>query len=226
MAAFLAPHREEEMACPPLPIAPLQNVTNLPAKKARKPFGGPKKQDGARHYETLKKLAEEYALLQKGDGEGAPAEAALWGLVHRGRAALLADGAALGPAMSGAAAGPALQELVRPFVPEEDGKPLSIGSIPHASGDACLTGACRFHRKGKCFDGVLCRFCHVSGEHPKPSKPRGAPAGPLAARPGKRGNEVDLKALQALFAALDTAHPMPKQVAPMPSICVWPPRAA
>merc|ERR1719316_2632555 len=114
--AALAPHREEETACPPLPIAPLQNVTNLPAKK----------QDGYRHYATLKHIAEEYALLQKGEGEGAPAEAALWGLVHRARAALLQDGAALGPAVSGAAAGPALQELIRPFVPEEEGKALSI----------------------------------------------------------------------------------------------------
>jgi hypothetical protein len=224
--AALAPHREEETACPPLPIAPLQNVTNLPAKKQRKSFGGPKKQDGYRHYATLKHIAEEYALLQKGEGEGAPAEAALWGLVHRARAALLQDGAALGPAVSGAGAGPALQELIRPFVPEEEGKALSIGSIPHVHGEACLTGACRFHRKGKCFDGVLCRFCHASGEHVKPAKPRGAPAGPMAARPGKRGNEVDLKALQALFAALDTAHPAPTKQLPMPGICIWPPRAA
>jgi hypothetical protein len=42
---------------------------------------------------------------------------------------------------------------------------MSIGSIPHAHGVACV-GPCRFHRKGKCFDGSLCRFCHFPDEHP------------------------------------------------------------
>merc|ERR1719359_596684 len=55
--------------------------------------------------------------------------------------------------------------LLDRFIPRYRGEPTSIGSIPHAAGDAC-GGACRFHRKGKCFDGALCRFCHLPDDHP------------------------------------------------------------
>jgi hypothetical protein len=51
-----------------------------------------------------------------------------------------------------------------PYLPKCAGEATSIGSIPHACGQACV-GPCRFHRKGKCFDGTLCRFCHFPDEH-------------------------------------------------------------
>jgi hypothetical protein len=56
-----------------------------------------------------------------------------------------------------------LQEIVRPFVPVVDFEETSIGSILHLRrGVQNCAGLCRFHVKGKCFDGILCRFCHMS----------------------------------------------------------------
>jgi len=39
----------------------------------------------------------------------------------------------------------------------------SLGSVPHVSGKPCRP--CDFHKKGKCFDGVTCRFCHEDCGH-------------------------------------------------------------
>jgi len=39
----------------------------------------------------------------------------------------------------------------------------SLGSVPHVSGKPCRP--CDFHKKGKCFDGVTCRFCHEGCGH-------------------------------------------------------------
>jgi len=59
-----------------------------------------------------------------------------------------------------------LQETVRPHVPVVDFQETSIGSIMNhrrrGTGVAHGIGLCRFHVKSKCFDGILCRFCHMS----------------------------------------------------------------
>merc|ERR1719316_1814234 len=61
----------------------------------------------------------------------------------------------------------ALRDLVMPYVPVVNGCPTSIGSIPNAAG--CVS--CRFYKKDKCFDGVLCRFSHIpTGSAPKKEK--------------------------------------------------------
>lgn len=220
----------DETFFPALPIAaaPLANVTNL-APRVRKPAVSVQvRQDGKRHYAALKQIAEEYAVLKKqAEKDEAGAEAGLWQLCHRGRASLVAHGAAV-PAVKQQAgsATAALQHLVRSFVPEEAGEALSIGSIPHASGDACSAGACRFHKKGKCFDGLLCRFCHCAGEHPKPAaRPKALPRAPQR---GRAMEPADANALAALFAALDSAvMPQPGGRLPVvPEVCTWPPRRA
>lgn len=198
--------------CPPLPIAALSNLTNLVARtqEARKPVSVQVRQDGKRHYAVLKQMAEEYAVLKKqGELDAQGAEAGLWQLCRRSCLGLCQHGAAVKAPQQGTAT-EALQGVVRSFVPEEDG-PLSIGSIPHAAGEPCAAGACRFHKKGKCFDGLLCRFCHCGGDHTKPAKPRAQPKG---------RQPVDVSALQALFAALDSAAPVPPR-ARMPVASTW-----
>lgn len=227
----------DESFCPPLPIAasaPLANVTNLVscASTVRKPAVSVQvRQDGKRHYPALKQIAEEYAVLKKqSEQDEAGAEAGLWQLCHRGRASLCAHGAACPPVKQQAGnATAALQHLVRSFVPEEGGEVLSIGSIPHVAGDACTAGACRFFKKGKCFDGLLCRFSHSSEPCPKPAKPP-RPALPKAPQRGRAMEPADVSALQALFAALDSAVPLPGGRLPVvpevTSVCTWPPRRA
>lgn len=215
----------DESFCPPLPIAALTNVTNLLSRTNEVRKLAPKvnvqvRQDGKRHYAALKQMAEEYAVLKKqSEHDGPCAEAALWQLCHRGRNTICQHGAAVPSVKSQGAATDALHDLVRPFVPEEEGVALSVGSIPHMCGEACVPGACRFHRKGKCFDGLLCRFCHCAGDHAKPVKPRAQP------KPRGRAEPVDVRALQALFAALDTAAPVRGGRLPvLPEVCTWPPR--
>jgi hypothetical protein len=91
-----------------------------------------------------------------------------------------------------------LTEMLDPFIPRCGGTICSIGSIPHAYGMACV-GPCRFHRKGKCFDGVLCRFCHFPDEHPgavkkaakKAKKTRKAPCVDPGASPLDHFGAVD-----------------------------------
>merc|ERR1719504_148088 len=58
-----------------------------------------------------------------------------------------------------------LREIATPYIPIVDGQITSIGSIPYVTGGIgnCV-GLCRFQVKGKCFDGVLCRFSHISRE--------------------------------------------------------------
>lgn len=221
----------EDAFCPPLPIAPLANVTNLvavqEARKERKRADVALTGAGVRRYAALKAAAEEYAVLKKQELSEADAEAALWALYHRTRRAVFTPGASQSKAGSATAA---LQELVLPFVPVPvDGVPLSVGSIPHAAGEACGPGPCRFHRKGKCFDGVLCRFCHCTdSDHAKPRPAKAAPK--RTAKPKRKPAPPDVAALHALFAALDTPtrdrHGLPRlqrgQLPSVPEVCTWP----
>jgi hypothetical protein len=104
-----------------------------------------------------------------------------------------------------------LTPLIYRCIPRDQaGQLLSIGSIPHFCGEACV-GPCRFHRKGKCFDGPLCRFCHMEGPHPGavkkvPKKSRKVKKAPLSnGMPGQVGIGNEQTALAALFAALDVS---------------------
>merc|ERR1719399_2087740 len=106
-----------------------------------------------------------------------------------------------------------LVPLIYRCIPRDHaGQLLSIGSIPHFCGEACV-GPCRFHRKGKCFDGPLCRFCHIPGDnHPGAvkkisKKSRKAKKSPSRNGYGQQGE--DQTALAALFAALDVSHDAP-----------------
>jgi hypothetical protein len=109
-----------------------------------------------------------------------------------------------------------LVPLIYRCIPRDHaGQLLSIGSIPHFCGEACV-GPCRFHRKGKCFDGPLCRFCHLDGPHPGavkkvPKKSRKAKKSPK--RDGMPENGMpggNTNALAALFAALDVSTDDPR----------------
>jgi hypothetical protein len=109
-----------------------------------------------------------------------------------------------------------LTGLLHRVIPRDEyGNLLSIGSIPHFCGEACV-GPCRFHRKGKCFDGPLCRFCHIPGDnHPGAvkkisKKSRKAKKSPNRNGYGQQGE--DQTALAALFAALDVSHDSPADV--------------
>merc|ERR1712159_838754 len=95
-----------------------------------------------------------------------------------------------------------LTPLIYRCIPRDQaGQLLSIGSIPHFCGEACV-GPCRFHRKGKCFDGPLRRFCHMEGPHPGavkkvPKKSRKVKKAPLKnGMPGQVGVGNDQTALR------------------------------
>jgi hypothetical protein len=105
----------------------------------------------------LQRLANEYAAHQQ---RAEASEPQLWGIWYRAKTALAVD------APSRATATEALQDLVTPYVPIVDGQPTSIGSLPCAAGSSL----CRFNRKGKCFDGVLCRFSHIPDAVPRKEK--------------------------------------------------------
>jgi hypothetical protein len=115
------------------------------------------------------------------------------------------------PAMDPVHAEETLTPLIYRCIPRDQaGQLLSIGSIPHFCGEACV-GPCRFHRKGKCFDGPLCRFCHMEGPHPGavkkvPKKSRKVKKTiPMkGGMPGQVGGS-EQNALAALFAALDVS---------------------
>jgi hypothetical protein len=105
-----------------------------------------------------------------------------------------------------------LTPLIYRCIPrDQPGQLLSIGSIPHFCGEACV-GPCRFHRKAKCFDGPLCRFCHMDGPHAGavkkvPKKSRKVKKAPFKnGMPGQVGVGNEQTALAALFAALDVSH--------------------
>jgi hypothetical protein len=167
----------EDESCPPLPLsslpkldsndAILKNVTNL-VKTSTGAFAQRAKPQQPRFEDSaavssaavLRRLADEYAALQQ-RGDPVP-EPQLWGLWHRARVALDEDNQSA--SRSRATAIEAIRDLVMPYVPVVNGCPTSIGSIPNASG--CV--ACRFYKKDKCFDGVLCRFSHI----PTPNAPK------------------------------------------------------
>lgn len=66
------------------------------------------------------------------------------------------------PAARVAAVEKTLREMVAPHLPSVEGEEASIGDALAALG--YNVGLCRFHVKGKCFDGALCRFAHHSRE--------------------------------------------------------------
>merc|ERR1719160_734936 len=112
-----------------------------------------------------------------------------------------------------------LTPLIYRCIPRDQaGQLLSIGSIPHFCGEACV-GPCRFHRKGKCFDGPLCRFCHMEGPHPGavkkvPKKSRKAKKSPKKdGMPDGVPGGSSTNALAALFAALDVSTDDPRNEA-------------
>merc|ERR1719161_404290 len=179
----------EDEACPPLPLsgglpkldskdAILKNVTNLNrtttgAFAQRAKPSPPRVEDSAAvsSAAVLRRLADEYAALQqRADPVPAPQ---LWSLWHRARVALGEDNESV--PRSRATAIEAIRDLVLPHVPVVNGNPTSIGSIPNAAG--CVS--CRFFKKDKCFDGVLCRFSHIPTANPpkkeKRSKKNAAP---------------------------------------------------
>jgi len=118
------------------------------------------------------------------------------------------------PEMNPVHAEETLIPLIYRCIPRDTaGNLLSIGSIPHFCGEACV-GPCRFHRKGKCFDGPLCRFCHMEGPHPGavkkvPKKSRKAkkvvPQLDAMGMPIPDSEMGNPNALAALFAALDVS---------------------
>jgi hypothetical protein len=111
-----------------------------------------------------------------------------------------------------------LVPLIYRCIPRDHaGQLLSIGSIPHFCGEACV-GPCRFHRKGKCFDGPLCRFCHLDGPHPGavkkvPKKSRKAKKSPKKDGMPDGVPSSSTNALAALFAALDVSTDDPRNEA-------------
>lgn len=128
------------------------------------------------------------------------------------------------PEMNPVHAEETLIPLIYRCIPRDPaGNLLSIGSIPHFCGEACV-GPCRFHRKGKCFDGPLCRFCHMDGPHPGavkkvPKKSRKAkrvvPKLDAMGMPIQDGSEMgNPNALAALFAALDVSTDDPRNADP------------
>jgi len=157
------------------------------------------------------------------------------------RAALSTEGARPIAADENVNGEEALRALVKPYLPVAAGDVTSIGSIPHACGDYCRAGVCRFHRKGKCFDGPLCRFCHCPGaDHPPPPKTQKKRNAKHTGRTNKqeskptkrdtrrqRENEqcentrtngpadTNAAALAALFAALQVDAPPPAMCPPM-----------
>merc|ERR1719316_1001862 len=156
----------EDEACPPLPLsslprldsndAILKNVTNL----GLQPSSGFPQPAYPRAKPQPPRDEDDYAAVQQ---RGPPVpEPQLWGLWHRARMALDEDNQSA--SRRRATAIEALRDLVMPYVPVVNGCPTSIGSIPNAAG--CVS--CRFYKKDKCFDGVLCRFSHI----PTPNAPK------------------------------------------------------
>jgi hypothetical protein len=114
-----------------------------------------------KHYELMKVCAEKLAALKKClEEQGADVETAEAEFSELQRSLY----AALAPHSAATPTGRNL-DFLNPYLPCHGGQMMSIGSIPHAHGVACV-GPCRFHRKGKCFDGSLCRFCHFPDDHP------------------------------------------------------------
>lgn len=105
-------------------------------------------------YTQLQQCAESYALTKKAH-QGEALLEALRGL-YVSTATSLGEEAEVpeDPDL-------ALRELVGKFVPEFGGEATSVGSIPTVLGRERDARPCRFFPKGKCFDGVLCRFSHA-----------------------------------------------------------------
>jgi hypothetical protein len=115
--------------------------------------------------EALQALAEKYAQIKK-TLSGEELAAALQSAAETLAAALGKDAPEFAdPETKVADIEKFLQDTVRPHVPVVDGQETSIGSIKqNKNGVATCAGLCRFHVKGKCFDGILCRFSHLSRE--------------------------------------------------------------
>jgi len=121
---------------------------------------------------ALKILAEQYASAKKLHANGSAELATALELVCVAAAKdLHPDPESLtftdetDPVKRVAAIEQTLREIATPYIPIVDGQITSIGSIPYVTGGIgnCV-GLCRFQVKGKCFDGVLCRFSHISRE--------------------------------------------------------------
>jgi hypothetical protein len=115
---------------------------------------------------TLQMLAEQYAAAKKAHASDAELATALETVCFAAKS-LHPTGEMTWdesePAARVAAVEKTLREMVKPHLPIVDGEAGSIGSIMHMHyGLASCVGLCRFHVKNKCFDGELCRFCHIS----------------------------------------------------------------
>lgn len=121
---------------------------------------------------ALKMLAEQYASAKKLHPNGSAELATALELVCVAAAKdlhpdpeSLTFGDETDPVKRAAAIEQALRDIATPHIPVVDGQITSIGSIPYVTGGISnCVGLCRFHVKGKCFDGVLCRFSHISRE--------------------------------------------------------------
>lgn len=102
----------------------------------------------------LQQCAEAYAVAKKAH-TGQDLDAALTTMYEQLAANLGED------VVAGESADVALRGLVGKFVPEYSGEATSIGSLPMIMGRERDARPCRFFPKGKCFDGVLCRFSHA-----------------------------------------------------------------
>jgi hypothetical protein len=114
--------------------------------------------------EALQTLAEKYAQVKKTLG-GDELTTALETIACATAAALREELPTFdGPDRVGAIES-FLKDMVKPYVPMVNDELTSIGSIPNIQTGANFSvGLCRFHVKGKCFDGTLCRFCHLRRE--------------------------------------------------------------
>jgi len=112
--------------------------------------------------EALQTLAEKYAQVKK-TLSGDELTTALETIACAAAASLREELPTFEGADRAGAIETFLKAMVKPYVPVRNGELTSIGSIANVQGgDAAYVGLCRFHVKGKCFDGVLCRFCHLS----------------------------------------------------------------
>merc|ERR1719482_2311852 len=131
----------------------------------------PEKLQMTEKHTALKTLAEQYASAKKLHPSGSAELATALELVcvacakdlHPDPESLKWD--ETDPEKRVAAIEQTLRDMASPHIPVVDGQLTAIGSIPYFTGGiANCVGLCRFHVKGKCFDGVLCRFSHISRE--------------------------------------------------------------
>merc|ERR1719420_164408 len=186
---------------------------------------------------ALKILAEQYASAKKLHANGSAELATALELVCVAAAKdLHPDPESLtftdetDPVKRVAAIEQTLREIATPYIPMVDGQITSIGSIPYVTGGISnCVGLCRFQVKGKCFDGVLCRFSHISRERymnegvlnagRSQRGERSPEKEDSSRRAGRKGMKTPPKS-QAPFAAplltLPTPQPMPMPMMQMP----------